>query len=264
MKNGSKVVDINTKYQKNYLVKPIPCVIVLCRPEDSRNVGSVCRAMKTMNCYDLRIVGQKENYNEEQIRNLSVHAYDVWQNAQFFNPSVEGLKESLSDCIIAAGTTRRMGQKRKHWGMTPEQFATFTKNSKQSTFAVVFGNERTGLTDAELKCCSVAVNIPTSEQFPSLNLAHAVQIMTYTLFRNFDHRKKGYDHIPLATLNELVEKISNHMDRIGIYTHQGREENELFLEGILARASLSAREAQQLEKIFRKMAYIKTGYAPAE
>lgn len=239
----------------------IPCAIVLCRPEESRNIGSVCRAMKTMACTDLRIVGYKNDYSDPDVCMLAVHAADIWESAAFFEPTCEGLKAAIADTSISAGTTRRMGQKRKSWGMTPEQFAITAKNANPGKVALVFGNERTGLTDIELNCCSLAVNIPSNEVFPSLNLSHAVQIMTYTLFRTFDEHLRGYSPVNLSRLHELVASISGYIDRIGLYQTSGREENTRFLEGILARAALSEKEAQKVEQLFQKIAYIKTEYA---
>lgn len=236
----------------------LPYCVVLCRPEESRNIGSTCRAMKNMGFYKLRIVGNKEDYSEEQVKTLAVHAFDIWEQAVFFEPSIKGLKQALADCAIAAGTTRRMGQKRKSWGMTPEQFAQIAKNGQAGTVAIVFGNERTGLTDEELETCSLALNIPANDDFPSLNLSHAVQLVCYTLFRSYDFRKRGYEPIPLTQVHDLVSTISTHMDTMGLYTHPGRDDNNLFLEGIFARAALSEREASRIEKMFRKMAYIKT------
>ena len=55
-----------------------------------------------------------------------------------------------------------------------------TQNAK---VAVIFGNERTGLTDEQLDECNLGVTIPSSDNFGSLNLSHAVQIMSYHLFR---------------------------------------------------------------------------------
>ena len=241
------------------MVKPIPCTIVLCRPEESRNIGSVCRAMKTMSFYDLRIIGNKDDYSDVQVRTLSVHAADIWDSARFFKPSVEGLREAIADCFVSAGTTRRMGQKRKSWGMTPEQFAQTINTGNSGTPALVFGNERTGLTDEELDCCSVAVNIPSSDDFPSLNLSHAVQIMTYTLFRGFDSRPRGYEPITLSRLHKMIDSIGTYIDRVGLFRLAGQENNNQFLEGILARAALSEGEAQRLEKLFKKIAFIKNG-----
>jgi len=216
--------------------------------------------MKNMDITELRIVGNREDYSSEQVRTLSVHAADIWEAARFFEPSINGLLEAIADCAIAGGTTRRMGQKRKSWGMTPEQFAAFAHApGNAGKFAVVFGNERTGLTDEELDCCTVAVNIPSSPAFPSLNLSHAVQIMSYTLYRAFDCRKRGYEPVTLDRLGSIVSSISGSIDRIGLFKTAGKEDNDRFLAEILARAALSESEARRLELLFKKMSFIKTG-----
>ena len=165
------------------LQQRLPVAVILCRPEISRNIGAVCRSMANNNCSDLRIIGNKNDYDEEEILRLAIHAGEIWQKAHFFEPSIEGLKASVADCSIVAGTTRRVGEKRKSWGMTPEDFASFSFNTAGGCTGIVFGNERTGLTDEELNVCSVAINIPSAPDFPSLNLSHAVQIVCYTLFR---------------------------------------------------------------------------------
>jgi len=234
--------------------------------------------MKNMAITELRVVGSRDDYSEEQVRILAVHAGDIWDTARFFEPSVAGLRAAIGDCTIAGGTTRRMGQKRKSWGMTPEQFAetalqagfnapdepiptsgTGAVSTTGNRVAVVFGNERTGLTDEELDCCTVAVNIPSSPDFPSLNLSHAVQIMSYTLFRTFDTRKRGYEPITLARLGEVVDSVSASIDRIGLFRIAGREDNDQFLAEILARAALSESEAKRFEQLFRKMSFVKAG-----
>ncbi len=243
-------------------MNPIPCAIILSRPEDSRNIGSVCRAMMTMNCMDLRIVGRRDDYDEKQVRMLAVHAGEVWDRARFFDPDTEGLTAATGDCSLVAGTTRRMGQWRKSWGMTPEQFAGHLKESPSGLAAVVFGNERTGLTDEELDRCSLAVNIPSNPAFPSLNLSHAVQIMTYTLFIAFDGKKRGYRPIDQARIRSMVKSIDGDIDRIGLFKRVGREDNIRFLSEIIARTAFSESEAKRLEELFHRMAWIKNGSVP--
>ena len=214
--------------------------------------------MKNMDCLDLRIVGNKADFSDEQVRTLSVHAYDIWEHTSFFEPTIQGLKEAMADCSIAAGTTRRMGQKRKSWGMTPEQFAQNIQASGTGRVGVVFGNERTGLTDEELDCCSVAVNIPSSERFPSLNLSHAVQLITYTLYRSLDNRERGYTPITRERLATLIESISADIKHVGMFKNTGLDDNDRFLDGIFARAALSEGEAKRMQKLFHTIAWMKT------
>lgn len=218
--------------------------------------------MLNMGIDDLRVVGRREDLDETQVRTLAVHAGRVWEGARFFEPTPEGLREAIADCSLAAGTTRRLGQKRKSWGMTPSQFATLARGHGEGTVGVVFGNERTGLTDEELDCCSLAVNIPTGGEFPSLNLSHAVQLMAYELFKAFDERKRGYEPISLERLGRLAGSLSSDISLIGLYKRTGAGENERFLGEILARAALSEGEAARLERLFHRIAHVKTGSVP--
>lgn len=253
-------IDITSALPDNPFVNPLPYTIVLCRPEGSWNIGSVCRAMKTMNCLDLRIVGNKNDYQEDQIRTLAIHAFDVWEQARFFEPSIDGLKQAVRGCSLVAGTTRRMGQKRKSWGMTPNQLASFTLSNSNSFTAIVFGNERTGLTDEELDCCSVAVNIPSNDAFPSLNLSHAVQILTYTLFTHETEKQRGYTPISQERIQKMVASIGEKTDKIGLFQLAGRSKHDQFMESVFARAGLSEGEAKRIEKLFHSMAFIKSRY----
>ena len=235
----------------------IPVAIILCRPEISRNIGAVCRAMANNDCTDLRIVGNKADYDEQEVLRLAIHAGSIWQHARFFAPSIAGLQEAVADCSIAAGTTRRVGEKRKSWGMTPEEFASFSATGGEGLTGIVFGNERTGLTDEELNVCSAAVNIPSSPVFPSLNLSHAVQIVCYTLFRAHSPRKYGYQRIPYTEITAMSEHINQYLCTIGLFKHGGKEDNIRFFQEMIARAGLSAGEARYFENLFKKLCYIK-------
>lgn len=257
-------IDITSALPDNPLVKPLPYTIVLCRPEGSWNIGSVCRAMKNMNCLDLRIVGNKNDYQEDHIRTLAIHAFDVWEQARFFEPTTKGFQEAVSDCTLVAGTTRRMGQKRKSWGMAPSQLAEFALRNSRSFTAVVFGNERTGLTEEEIDCCSVAVNIPSNSAFPSLNLSHAVQIITYSLYTHEIEKQRGYIPIPQKRIQKMVASIGENTDKLGLFQLSGRSKHDQFLESVFARASLSEGEAKRIEKLFHCMAFIKSRCDPDE
>ncbi len=153
-------------------------VIILSRPEESRNIGSVCRAMANCGIKTLRIVADKSSIDEEKVRVLAIHASPIFENAEFYS----SITDAAKDCSIIAATTRRKGKKRKGKLLLPEEFCSIAENS-DGKIAVVFGNERTGLEDDELEECTLAVTIPSSDEFGSLNLSHAVQIMCYHFFR---------------------------------------------------------------------------------
>lgn len=229
-------------------------VIILSRPEESRNVGAVCRAMANNSLKTLRIVGKKSVFDEERVRILAIHAASIWENAQFF----DSITEAAKDCTIVAGTTRRRGKKRGKL-LLPEEFAeTADSISTDGKIAVVFGNERTGLEEEELDECTMGVTIPSSEEFGSLNLSHAVQIISYQIFRKSMEGKnkvsRGYTPISLERLGKTVSEITDNLQKIGFFKLAGRDDMSKFWTDILSRAALSESEAQYIEKIFDKAA----------
>ena len=232
-------------------------VIVLDHPDESRNIGAACRAMANNDISELRIVGNKADYDIEHIHVLAIHAGPIFDKATFYN----SITEATADCSICAGTTRRRGKKRGKL-LLPEEFAEMadeiTGVSAGGKVAVIFGNERTGLTDEQLDQCNLGVTIPSSDNFGSLNLSHAVQIMSYHLFRKALVQKKGeyrgYTPLTLERVDRTVQTITDNMQKIGFFKMPGREDMENFWRSVLSRASLSEGEAQYLEKTFSKMA----------
>ncbi len=247
--------------------------IVLDHPDEPRNIGAACRAMANNDIKDLRIVGKKENYDEEKVHTLAIHAGYIYDNAKFF----DDINAATADCTLSAGTTRRRGKNRGRL-LLPEEFAEeaakITGNSGDSAMlgdtasstedfsmtreiagrvAVVFGNERTGLTDEQLDMCTIGVTIPSSEGFGSLNLSHAVQIMCYHLFRCKKNGISGYTPLPLERLDKTVKIIADNLQKIGFFKITGRDDMEFFWRSVLARAALSESEAQYIEKTFCKM-----------
>ncbi|HOJ99157.1 MAG TPA: RNA methyltransferase [Termitinemataceae bacterium] len=247
-------------------------VVILCRPEDSGNVGAVCRAMKNMGFSSLRIVAPEVPLEEEKIQTRAIHAFDVYQGARFFN----SLAEAIQDIPLVIGTTRRRGKKRKDISVTPEELALYLYE-QPGPAALVFGNERAGLNQEEIALCTLASHIPSSELFPSLNLSHAVQVYTYELFKTWSKlvtvhsagqqarpgastvfpfdTSSGSQWVPVGRrdIDETVQIMTDALASIGFYKQAGRPEQERFFRDILSRAGVTLQEKRYLEQIFRKI-----------
>ena len=221
--------------------------IVLVHPEDSCNIGSACRAMKTMGITRLCIV-KKRDFNTEEIKRLAVHAYDIFESAEIFDK----LEQALCDTVLSCGTTRRKGKKRKLFSLLPEEFVAQARKIGEGDIAVVFGNEVHGLTDRELSRCSYSVHIPASDSFPSLNLSHAVQIMTYAFYRNRG-RTGGFSPVKTSDIDRLSAAIVESLSHIGFFKISPEISTKEFLNDILSRSMLSSKESQRIERIFQKI-----------
>ena len=230
--------------------------VVLARPQDSRNVGAVCRAMKTMGLRSLYVTGGSE-INRQEAGPLALHADDMLDGMR----RTPRLEDAVADCALVAGFSRRQGKWRKYHNYTPRQFGRMITKRRSGAVALVFGNEASGLSDEELAVCNVAVTIPTSPAFPSLNLSHAVQIAVYEIYQAimFPKDKALYSPVTSAEIAELCGVIGDSLSSIGFFHVVPPEDMVRFFRDIFARAGLSTGEAERMANIFEKIAGIVRG-----
>ncbi|MCL2442783.1 MAG: RNA methyltransferase [Treponema sp.] len=223
--------------------------VILSRVSESGNAGAVCRTMKTMGLFNLRLASPLP-LTIEKISARAVNSMDIWENADIF----DNLADAVADCSIVVGTTRRRGHNRKSVSMTPRDLALWL-TQRPGPAAIVFGNERTGLEEAELELCNFASHIPVSETQPSLNLSHAVQIYAYELFLAMEQQfpvKGEWTAMNQTEISELVCSITDKLKSIGFYKKPGREEQERFLRDVISRAGLSISEGKYFKNIITK------------
>ena len=225
--------------------------IVLVEPQDGANIGSCCRAMKTMGLSRLVLVTDRF-YEEHRIFTLALHAKDIYKNCKRF-PS---LALALSDSTLAVAATRRHGKKRKSSFISPEDLSDIVnKSSKDELISIVFGRESDGLSDEEVSQCNTMVTIPTSPAFPSLNLSQAVQIITYTLYKGalpFTGNKKP---VTIDRQKEVASHIARQLEETQYFKSSNEiMHTETFLKDLIGRAALTDGEIQYLDKIFTKLA----------
>ena len=150
--------------------------IVLVQTSHPGNIGSAARAMKTMGLSRLVLVAPKA-FPHAEATALAAGADDVLENARV----VSTMTEAIADCALVFGcTARRRGVALPE--LAPRAAAEqLVAESAALECALVFGNERTGLDNDDLQRCQAAVHIPTDATFSSLNLAAAVQVLSYEL-----------------------------------------------------------------------------------
>jgi len=227
--------------------------IILSHVSKAGNVGAVCRAMKNMKLYELRLAAP-QSLDLETIFTRAVNSRDIWENSRLFGT----LAEATADCSIVVGTTRRRGSHRKSVSMPPRELAAWLAE-RPGPAAIVFGSERTGLEEAELDLCNIASHIPVSEVCPSLNLSHAVQIYAYEFFLAMEKQRpvKGeWTAMNQTEISIIVKQITDELANLGFYKKPGREDQTRFLQDMIARAGLADKEGRYLENIITKAAQI--------
>ncbi|EML1936203.1 tRNA (cytosine(32)/uridine(32)-2'-O)-methyltransferase TrmJ [Providencia vermicola] len=150
--------------------------IILVETSHTGNMGSTARAMKTMGLSNLYLVNPQVQPDSHAIA-LSAGASDVIGQATIVN----SLDEALEGCQLVIGTSAR--SRTLSWPMVAprECGEKSVEQAKTAPVAIIFGRERIGLTNEELQKCQYHLYIPTNPEYGSLNLAMAVQLVSYEI-----------------------------------------------------------------------------------
>jgi tRNA (cytidine32/uridine32-2'-O)-methyltransferase len=152
--------------------------IVLVETSHPGNIGGAARAMKTMGLNDLWLVAP-QRYPDPQAEWRAAGALDVLDAATV----VTSLDAAIADCALAIGTSTR--QRRIPWPLLTarELGSRILAEGSDRPIAILFGRETSGLTNEELQRCHLHLQIPANPDYPSLNLAMAVQVVCYELYQ---------------------------------------------------------------------------------
>lgn len=154
--------------------------IILVNTSHPGNIGGVARAIKNMGMNQLVLVDPQE-FPSDKATARSSGAADILENAIV----VGTLQEAIADCQYVVGTSAR--SRHIPWPVVnPKELAAqlapiLNDETKTEKVGIVFGREDRGLTNEELHLCNHHVHIPSNEDFSSLNLAAAVQVISYEL-----------------------------------------------------------------------------------
>ncbi|HWP94513.1 MAG TPA: RNA methyltransferase [Gammaproteobacteria bacterium] len=186
--------------------------IVLVGTTHPGNIGACARAMKNMGLGDLRLVAPAR-FPDPEASARAAGAEDVLARASVHAT----LEEAVADCTLVIGTSAR--RRALTWPeLEPRACAERIRALPETNrAAIVFGRERTGLTNEELDRCAFLTVIPANPEYNSLNLAAAVQIIAYELFVAGRHaaapRERDLDGEGLATAEEM-EGFYAHLERV--------------------------------------------------
>lgn len=227
--------------------------IVLYKPKYAGNIGSVARAAKNMGIGNIVVVGQAD-YDREAMEQRSTHlAADVLDQIRY----VSSIDEALCDFQYIVGTTSRMGKARGPF-LSPRVVADRIADlSQKNKVALLFGPEDKGLANEQLRFCHAVVTIPTSREFKSLNLSHAVMIVCYEIFTASSAAASPTEASPKLALSSELEgmyaQIRTLLADIGFLNPENPEYWMTDLRRFFSRGGLLSREVKIIRGISRKI-----------
>ena len=149
--------------------------VVLVEPAGPINIGSVARLCENFNVHELRLVSPKCDYLANEAKKMSVKGVKILEKAKVY----KDLNSALSDCsrIIATCGRKDHGEIPLH--SNKEALCWALESEREETIALVFGRENHGLSNEELLKANKVISLNTDENYPSLNLSHAVAIVLH-------------------------------------------------------------------------------------
>lgn len=224
----------------------------------SGNVGSVCRLARNFSCTGVRLVNSSP-LDWEVVNKFAVKAMHTADEITLH----QSLAQAVADCTMVIGTTART------WGdrdrtMDLESFS-LPHDPPQSAddTALVFGSEENGLTNDELALCHYLVTVPTSPEQPSMNLSHAVAVVSArfaSLFSDINHDQghfktaKTRSRAKSGELEDLIQHLHCYLDDIRYLNPQNPEHIMKDIREVIFRAGLTSRQVRMVRGIISKSA----------
>lgn len=198
--------------------------IVLVEPQSSGNVGSTARAMRNTDFTDLVLIHPCDYKNNESY-SMACKADDVLARARVF-PTLEAY---LPEPSIVVGTTRRIGRHRFPVLTLDEAVPMILRLAASNRVGILFGREDKGLLNEEIPHCDMLVEIPTSEDYPSINLSHAVFTVCHHLFTAQVPKAPAIKTAPKEEVDKMYAHLEKTLKRLGY----GDKGGEYLLEAIM-------------------------------
>jgi len=222
--------------------------VILVEPKYAGNVGAVARIMKNFGFSKLLLVNPSFSLDSDECRKFAMHAQEIIDNAEL----LQSFNEALQKVDFMVGTTSIESKDDKHHLRKAILARDFAKEiyKMEGKIGIAFGREDYGLLNEEIKKCDLLVKIPTSDEYPALNLSHAVCILLYELFV----QKYEPMEIILADRKEkekMYEFFDKLLDAIN-YPEYKKENTRILFRRIIGRAMLSKWEYHTLMGVFKK------------
>ena len=223
--------------------------IVLVQTFHPGNIGASARAMKTMGLTRLTLVNPRCFPDAEATR-LAAGASDVVEQARV----VTSLEAAVGDCVQVIGASARLRSlPLPHFDEPDEMARTVIANAAQGPVALVFGRERYGLTNDEIRHCTHQASIPANPDYGVLNLSQAVQVLAHEVhgaWRRADNAvpTASPTHGPLPTQQQLGyfhEHLQRVMESSG-FLNQPHARTSDHLHALFARAQPNRKELSLL------------------
>ena len=234
-------------------MKKIKPTIILVRPQLSENIGMAARAMDNFGLSKLSIVKPRDGWPSKKAESSAKHAYKIINKAKVY----ESLEDAVSnyDLVIATSNRKRFLTKKIY-----DSFNILQKKIRDfRNIAILFGPENSGLSNQDIRLANFLFTIPTYNTNKSLNLSHAVSLMSYELFKanNTSFKKNltsNIEKVSKLEFSNFINVLLKDLDSRGFF--KPIEKKATMIDNIYSiynKTDLSKKELRMLWGIHKKL-----------
>ena len=234
-------------------MKKINPTIILVRPQLSENIGMAARAMDNFGLSKLSIVNPRDGWPSKKAESSAKHADKIINKAKVY----ESLEDAVSnyDLVIATSNRKRFLTKK-----TYDSFNILQKKIRDfRNTAILFGPENSGLSNQDIRLANFLFTIPTYNTNKSLNLSHAVSVMSYELFQANNTSFKNtstsnIDKVSKLEFSNFINVLVKDLDSRGFFKPIEKKASMIDnIYSIYNKTDLSKKELRMLWGIHKKL-----------
>ncbi len=230
-------------------------VVILVRPQMGENIGAAARAMLNCGLTELRLVAPRDGWPNEKARAAASGADSVIDNAGLF----DDLGAAVADLQRVYATTARTRDAQQRV-LTARQAAAEIHGASGQRCGVIFGPERTGLTNDDVAFADTVITVPLNPAYASLNLGQAVLLVAYEwsqlVFQPAEQAIEDDGRLPAtkADMLKLFEHLERELDDSGfLRVIEKRPSMVRNIRTTLQRAQLTRQEVATLHGMIREL-----------
>ena len=234
-------------------MKKINPTIILVRPQLSENIGMAARAMDNFGLSKLFIVNPRDGWPSKKAETSAKHADKIIKKTKVFNHLDDAV--SKFDLVIATSNRKRF--------LTKKTYDNFNILQKKITdfksIAILFGPENSGLSNQDIRLANFLFNIPTNNSNKSLNLSHAVSLMSYELSKlnkiSTNEKLPSLDSkVSKLELSNFLNFLINDLDSSGFFRPEEKKASMIDnIYSIYNKIGLSKKELRMLWGMHKKL-----------
>ena len=226
-------------------------IVVLVRPRNPLNIGAAARAMSNFGARSLRVVNPyKEGFREAK---SAVGGSSILKNAEQF----ESVADAIADCALVVGTTA-IGSRTLQYPprcLDADTGAVVRSRLQNGRVAILFGSEKTGLSNDDFSHCHWLLHIPTHQNNISMNLGQAVAVCLYEFARSTPAKAEKVELATAATTEQITQGLLDALRMSGYIKPGTAAMFEKKTRQLILRFGLEAYDAKLLLGMVRQIVW---------